>query len=109
MRTLYLVLACMLCLVLVPIQADDPAPSGDRKAQLTYHDGLQDGQARMMLAAVSHLMRAHTDSMKIDRKQTRESMVRSYLRVKDQFPSPSTRYEQGWKDGVEKVWQFLSF
>ena len=108
MRTLCPVLACMLCLVLVPIKADDPAPSGDRKAQLTYHDGLQDGQARMMPEAVSQLMRAHSGSMKIDRNQMRGAKVNSYLRVKNQFPSPSTGYEQGWKDGVEKAWQFLS-
>jgi len=89
--------------------ADEDKPPGDQTAELTYHDGLQDGHARMTMVAVNQLMRSHTDSMKWDREQLRGAVVRAYLRARDRFPSPSTRYEQGWKDGVEKAWKVFSF
>ena len=89
--------------------AEEDKPPGDQKTELTYHDGLQDGHARMMMVAVNQLMKSHTDSMKWDRNQLKGAVVRDDLRTRDQFPSPSTGYEQGWKDGVEKAWKVLSF
>ena len=89
--------------------ADEDKLSGDQKAELTYHDGLQDGHARMTMVAVNLLMKSHIDSMKWDRNQLTHAVVSDYLRARDRFPSPSTRYEQGWKDGVEKAWEVFSF
>lgn len=96
------------CITFVLVADEDKAPSYQKTA-LSYHDGLQDGHARMMMVAVNQLMKSHTDRMKWDRNQIVEAVVRDYLRATERFPSPSTPYEQGWKDGVKKAWKVLSF